>query len=84
MLKLGLCGWFDPSADPSASRSLGQLGISSSPSHEPGPARLDTLELVEKVISVVRKRRSVKAIETYEQVQFLVDFVDFLRDNSSR
>jgi hypothetical protein len=38
-----------------------------------------TLDLVQKAIAVVRRRRSVKAIETYEQVKFLVEFVDFLR-----
>lgn len=35
--------------------------------------------LVEKVIAVVRRRRSVKAIETYEQVRFLVEFVEWMR-----
>lgn len=41
--------------------------------------RRDTLQLVERVIEVVRRRRSVKAIETLEQVQFLVEYVDYLR-----
>ena len=44
-----------------------------------GQVRRDTLEQVEKVIGVVRRRRSLKAIETYEQVKFLVGYVDYLR-----
>lgn len=37
-----------------------------------------TVQLVERVIAVVRRRRSLKAVETYEQVKFLVDFVEYL------
>lgn len=48
----------------------------------PGLVRRDTFQLVERVVMTVRKRRSIKAIETYEQVKFLVDFVDFLRDQA--
>lgn len=48
----------------------------------PGVVRRDTLQLVERMIASVRRRRSVKAIETYEQVKFLVDFVDFLREQA--
>ncbi|OCH91809.1 phosphatases II [Obba rivulosa] len=40
--------------------------------------RPDTLRLLERVISVVRARRSPKAIETYEQVKFLVEYVELL------
>ncbi|KIM30442.1 hypothetical protein M408DRAFT_7537 [Serendipita vermifera MAFF 305830] len=47
--------------------------------HIPGLVRLDTMDLVERVIRVVRRRRSVKAIETFEQVYFLVQFVEYLR-----
>lgn len=49
------------------------------PQHIPGLVRLDTMDLVERAIRVVRRRRSVKAIETFEQVHFLVQFVEFLR-----
>lgn len=42
--------------------------------------RKDALRLVERVISVVRRRRSLKAVETYEQVKFLVAFVEFMRE----
>ncbi|KAJ7078915.1 protein-tyrosine phosphatase-like protein [Mycena belliarum] len=44
-----------------------------------GGVRTDTLQLVERVIGIVRRRRSIKAVETYEQVQFLVDFVEYLK-----
>jgi len=50
-----------------------------SPAPPPPPIQWDTVELVERVVRVVRWRRSVKAIETYEQVRFLVEFVEFLR-----
>ena len=46
----------------------------------PGMVRRDTLQLVERMIGSIRRRRSVKAIETYEQVKFLVDYVEFLRE----
>ena len=67
MLKLGLCGWVSTSGD-------------GEPAGE-GRVRRDTLEQVEKAIGIVRRRRSLKAIETYEQVKFLVGFVDYLRGN---
>lgn len=46
--------------------------------------RRETVELVERIIAVVRRRRSVKAIETYEQVHFLVEFVEYLEGGSRR
>ncbi|KAI0063697.1 phosphatases II [Artomyces pyxidatus] len=65
MLKLGLCGW--------------PAGTQQGEAISEGQVRKDTLELVERVIGVVRRRRSLKAIETYEQVKFLVTYVEFLR-----
>ncbi|KAF8270249.1 protein-tyrosine phosphatase-like protein [Lactarius quietus] len=70
MLKLGLCGWVSTSDSPDVG--------------DEGQVRRDTLEQVEKVIGVVRRRRSLKAIETYEQVKFLVGFVDYLRRGAHR
>lgn len=64
MLKLGLCGWKTP--DPRRRSSVG------------GEVCRETLQLIERVIFVVRRRRSLKAVETYEQVKFLVDFVEYL------
>ncbi|KAJ4468235.1 hypothetical protein J3R30DRAFT_1686976 [Lentinula aciculospora] len=81
ILKLGLCGWLND-----ASSSVISMSKSSSSATDGANMPLlqsllkqDTLELVEKVIAVVRRRRSVKAVETYEQVQFLVDFIEHLR-----
>ncbi|THH17880.1 hypothetical protein EW146_g3035 [Bondarzewia mesenterica] len=65
MLRLGLCGW------PSSFAS----------DIDPDEVRRETLRLVEKVIGVVRRRRSLKAIETYEQVSFLVGYVEFMMEN---
>ncbi|KAF9562771.1 phosphatases II, partial [Agrocybe pediades] len=46
------------------------------------PSDLDEeiVRFVEKVIGYVRSRRSLKAVETYEQVQFLVDYAKYLRN----
>ncbi|KAI0268795.1 protein-tyrosine phosphatase-like protein [Gloeopeniophorella convolvens] len=68
MLKLGLCGWVP-------------TGENAEPASE-DQVRRDTLEQVERVIGVVRRRRSLKAIETYEQVKFLVGYVDYLRGST--
>ncbi|GJJ06169.1 hypothetical protein Clacol_000358 [Clathrus columnatus] len=69
LLKLGLCGWI---SDPDDQSSAYENGVITK-------VRKDTLMMVERAISVVRRRRSVKAIETYEQVKFLVEFVEFMR-----
>lgn len=85
MLKLGLCGWIETDMPPSSATST-----DSEIKREDVPpetfrwdsdtvVRRDTLQLVERVIEVVRRRRSVKAIETLEQVQFLVEYIDYLR-----
>ncbi|KAJ7497135.1 protein-tyrosine phosphatase-like protein [Mycena latifolia] len=68
MLKLGLCGW-------AGDATAGLLA---------GGVRGDTVQLVERVIGIARRRRSIKAVETYEQVQFLVDFVEYLRDKGAQ
>ncbi|KAF9647314.1 phosphatases II [Thelephora ganbajun] len=82
MLKMGLCGWLEgerelisprgatPSTDDSETDTDAEDGQ---------PIRTDTIQMVERVISVVRRRRSVKAIESSEQVLFLVEFVEYLR-----
>ena len=41
------------------------------------------VEFVKTVISFVRQRRNYKAVETFEQVQFLVDYVQFLQNAGS-
>lgn len=90
IIKLGLCGWVDsdvklPPTSPfpssaSTPKHLSGPGISSlGEAHDTGAPSHDTVRFVERVIAVVRRRRSMKAVETYEQVKFLVDFVEHLR-----
>lgn len=45
-----------------------------------GRYSVEDLQVARDVIGVVRRRRSVKAIETYEQVRWLVDYVRLLRE----
>ncbi|CUA66715.1 hypothetical protein RSOLAG22IIIB_00162 [Rhizoctonia solani] len=40
----------------------------------------DSLELLERAVYIIRRQRSVKAIETYEQVRFLLEFIEYMRD----
>ncbi|TCD60258.1 hypothetical protein EIP91_010450 [Steccherinum ochraceum] len=70
-VKLGLCGWTETRVCISGTASDTH---SSSASVESG-----TLQLVQRVLAVVRKQRSPKAIETFEQVKFLVDYVEYIR-----
>ncbi|KAH9485294.1 hypothetical protein JR316_0002202 [Psilocybe cubensis] len=62
MIRLGLCGSTIP---PQSEHGLGN-------------SSQQVLSFVETAINIVRERRSLKAIETYEQVKFLVDYVEFL------
>lgn len=95
ILRLGLCGWFEPETTSSPLSSTGTLTplvssvsssilSSSTSSFRFGPVRTDTLDLVERVISVVRRRRSVKAIETFEQVKCLIEYVEYLRAEAEK
>ncbi|KAG1903028.1 uncharacterized protein F5891DRAFT_978077 [Suillus fuscotomentosus] len=67
VLKIGLCGWINVDLSPNPAEDANGLE---------NYARRDTLQLVERAITVVRRRRSVKAIETLEQVQFLTEYVE--------
>ncbi|KAF8557958.1 phosphatases II [Imleria badia] len=83
MLKLGLCGWIETDMPP-PSAADSEIKCDDVPSDtflwdSETVVRRDTLQLAERVIEVVRRRRSVKAIETLEQVQFLVEYIDYLR-----
>ncbi|TFK25482.1 phosphatases II [Coprinopsis marcescibilis] len=62
LVKLGICG--------GNNHGQGDLSL-----HSP---RTPLLDYIETVISYVRRRRSPKAIESFEQVRFLVDYVQFL------
>ncbi|KAL6308161.1 hypothetical protein BKA93DRAFT_822747 [Sparassis latifolia] len=84
ILKLGLCGWIETEPRLSGAREDAyQSLLSDSGASMTEPVRRDTLQLVERLITVVRRRRSPKAIETYEQVKFLADFVEFLRKRTA-
>jgi protein-tyrosine phosphatase len=63
-IRLGLCGWVDDYRAPTVTMTEDDD---------------ETLTYAERVINFVRRRRSMKAIETYEQVKFLVDYIDYLR-----
>lgn len=76
MLKLGLCGWKE--AGVCRCRSCCS-SLAQQPARDDAmPVCYATVHLLEKVIGVVRRRRSLKAIETFEQVKFLVDFIEYL------
>jgi len=79
LIKLGLCGWVEGEEKAIPGISLADMADVSGLT----PLSVkDTAKFVERIITVVRNRRSVKAVETYEQVRFLVDFVDYLRERS--
>lgn len=86
MVKLGLCGWFDCDSEScnspflSSPAAQGQsTPLTQSMTRLDGGVRQDTLQFVRSVLQVVRKQRSLKAVETFEQVKFLVDYVEYLR-----
>lgn len=86
-LKLGLCGWIetDVAADaPTNAAVEAHLEKLRGRKAAPLAIRHDTLRLVERAINLTRRRRSMKAVETYEQVRFLVDYVEFLRQKGQR
>ncbi|GAA6029113.1 hypothetical protein JCM8097_001606 [Rhodosporidiobolus ruineniae] len=45
--------------------------------------REETMRVVERTIDLIRKRRSVKAIETAHQVHFLVQYVAYLQQHAT-
>ncbi|KAF9264244.1 phosphatases II [Marasmius fiardii PR-910] len=73
-IKLGLCGWLDQNQNAVSASST------ESPPTTPSGNPAGSIRLVEKVISVIRRRRGAKAVETYEQAKFLVDYVEYLRE----
>jgi protein-tyrosine phosphatase len=82
ILKLGLCGWIETDLRyRSRQGTTGEWTIGGVSAYTEGGVRRDTMQLVERVIDVVRKRRGPKAVETYEQVKFLVDYVEYLRES---
>lgn len=77
LIKLGICGWFQRRIDNTAhggdSNQSPHLMVTGS-----GEDAQEVLQYVSRVIGIVRARRSTKAVETYEQVKFLVEYVEHL------
>ncbi|KAK2467790.1 hypothetical protein APHAL10511_000085 [Amanita phalloides] len=65
LIRLGLCGWIQERKDQAYT-------------HHTSPSAAD-VQFLRGVIGIVRSRRSTKAVETYEQVKFLFDYVEYLR-----
>ncbi|KAF4567691.1 hypothetical protein EYR36_011315 [Pleurotus pulmonarius] len=74
--KLGLCGWLE---DTSVDNNSAPTIIRPLTDGYDAGIRWDTVSFVKRIITLVRRRRSMKAIETYEQARFLVDYVEYLR-----
>lgn len=75
LIKLGLCGWIE---GPSEKDQHGDTIFT-------GPGDDSSVNaFVKRVIGVVRKRRSLKAIETYEQVKFLLEYVTYLQEGKGQ
>lgn len=83
-IRLGLCGWLDAQPGVYPSSRLACAAPEVLPTFPPAAiVRKDTLQLLERVISFIRRRRSLKAVETFEQVRFLVEYVEYLRKRNS-
>ncbi|KAG8850386.1 hypothetical protein FRB96_000450 [Tulasnella sp. 330] len=92
MIKMGLCGPVDE-AFAAAAFGAAPLQGPDSPLSSPvrmmpwtelmqhGRVRRETFHLIQRVVTTIRRRRSVKAIETYEQARFLIDFAELLRES---
>jgi hypothetical protein len=85
MVRLGLCGWFEEVEHRSVSTADDNgdtiIKVTRNIDHVRG-GYSNTIDFIRSVIALVRRRRSMKAIETYEQVEFLVDYVEHLRNFS--
>jgi hypothetical protein len=86
MIRLGLCGWFEEvehHSDPTDKNNRPDATVKLTIKNDQFGRKEQhstTLDFVKSVIALVRRRRSMKAIETYEQVEFLVDYVEHLRN----
>ncbi|QRW21603.1 Dual specificity phosphatase, catalytic domain [Rhizoctonia solani] len=93
MLKLGICGSISSKQQQDPASGIRQMTDSREqvirdPVTQAPPDHLmrerkvprDSMELLERVVYIIRRQRSVKAIETYEQVRFLLEFIEYLRD----
>lgn len=63
-------------------KKRGRSSASASPTPSPLPLELEhqvVMSIVERVIAMIRSRRGLKAIESFEQVQFLATYTSWLR-----
>lgn len=74
MMRLGLCGW------PVAEWIDHEDEVFAPTARWTAHGTQARVAFVERVIATIRKRRSMKAIETYEQVKFLLDYVEYLEN----
>ena len=66
--------------------SLQVVADASKDNQQPLPAELEhkvVMSMVERVIAMIRCRRGLKAIESFEQVHFLAAYVAWLRDKAT-
>lgn len=84
MLKLGICGSVEINSDDHYTIQDPTVQPPAEALMQDRKVPRDSLELLERVIYIIRRQRSVKAIETYEQVRFLLEFIEYLRDTDAR
>ncbi|KAF8197955.1 protein-tyrosine phosphatase-like protein [Pholiota molesta] len=82
VIRLGLCGWLGNAYSLSTIINGSTVAYANGSVSAPAPAQ-DPVAFVEKVITLVRRRRSAKAVETYEQVKFLVEYVEYLQNQTT-
>ncbi|POY72304.1 hypothetical protein BMF94_4606 [Rhodotorula taiwanensis] len=80
MLKMGLVAIPPASLSDSTPVSAGLARDISSDNLADPPA--ETLEVLVRVIELIRRRRNIKAIETPHQVHFLLQYITHLRDTA--
>ena len=84
MIKLGLLGSIVQIHDNNNnSNNNNESNIHHHLNHNQSSAALNQeMKVVEKVIEIVRKRRSAKAIETPQQVHFILQYVNWLSQHA--
>ena len=81
LIRLGLCGWIQEQpeqTDQALCDACHVSGMMSSATENTKHIH-QVVHYLRRVIGIVRSRRSTKAVETYEQVKFLVEYVEYLR-----
>lgn len=78
LIRLGLCGWIQEQSEQTDQALCDTCGMISSATESARHIH-QVVHYLRRVIGIVRSRRSTKAVETYEQVKFLVEYVEYLR-----